>query len=147
MIHVLGPFQSHMNPTAWRQSSPPTISAPLLTRSLAPALAAGNTCVMKASSYTPTTTAIMAEIFHEAGFPAGSVNVIHGLGSTVGKAMASHRDVDVIGFTGSEQTGRELMKISSQSQVIKKVYPRAGRQRRCHRDAGCGPGHCYGLPG
>lgn len=98
----------------------------LLTRSLAPALAAGNTCVMKASSYTPTTTAIMAEIFHEAGFPAGSVNVIHGLGSTVGKALASHRDVDVIGFTGSEQVGRELMKISSQSPVIKKCVLELG---------------------
>lgn len=98
----------------------------LLTRSLAPALAAGNTCVMKAASVTPSTTAIMAEIFEEAGFPAGTVNVLHGLGSTVGSAMVSHKEVDVIGFTGSEAVGRELLRLSASSPVIKKCILELG---------------------
>lgn len=98
----------------------------LLTRSLAPALAAGNTCVIKASSITPSTAAIMGEIFEEAGFPAGVVNVVHGLGSKVGNALAGHHDVDIIGFTGSEYVGRELMKISAESEVIKKCVLELG---------------------
>lgn len=98
----------------------------LLTRSLAPALAAGNTCVMKAASATPSTTAVLAEIFEEAGFPAGSVNILHGSGSEIGSAMASHREVDVIGFTGSETVGRELMRLAASSPIIKKCVLELG---------------------
>lgn len=98
----------------------------LLTRSLAPALAAGNTCVMKAASATPSTTAIMAEIFEEAGFPAGVVNVLHGSGSEIGSAMVSHKEVDIIGFTGSETVGRELMRLAASSPVIKKCVLELG---------------------
>jgi len=98
----------------------------LLTRSLAPALAAGNTCVMKAASATPSTTAILAEIFEEAGFPAGVVNVLHGSGSEIGSAMVSHKEVDIIGFTGSETVGRELMRLAASSPVIKKCVLELG---------------------
>ena len=98
----------------------------LLTRSLAPALAAGNTCVMKAASATPSTTAIMAEIFEEAGFPAGAVNVLHGSGSEIGSAIVSHQEVDVIGFTGSETVGRELMRLAASSPIIKKCVLELG---------------------
>lgn len=98
----------------------------LLTRSLAPALAAGNTCVMKASSLTPGTTAIMAEIFEEAGFPNGSVNILHGSGAEVGNAMAIHREVDIIGFTGSESVGRNILKLAASSPIIKKVVLELG---------------------
>ena len=98
----------------------------LLTRSLAPALAAGNTCVMKAASATPSTTAILAEIFEEAGFPAGVVNVLHGSGSEVGSAMVSHKEVDIVGFTGSETVGRELMRLAASSAVIKKCVLELG---------------------
>ncbi len=98
----------------------------LLTRSLAPALAAGNTCVMKAASATPSTTAIMAEIFEEAGFPPGSVNVLHGSGSEIGRAIVSHQEVDVIGFTGSETVGRELMRLAASSPIIKKCVLELG---------------------
>lgn len=98
----------------------------LLTRSLAPALAAGNTCVIKASSITPTTAAIMGEVFEEAGFPAGVVNVIHGQGSLVGNALVSHREVDVVGFTGSEAVGRQLMHLSADSPVMKKLVLELG---------------------
>ncbi len=98
----------------------------LLTRSLAPALAAGNACIMKAASATPSTTAILAEIFEEAGFPAGSVNVLHGSGSKIGSAIVSHKEVDVIGFTGSETVGRELMRLAASSPVIKKCVLELG---------------------
>ena len=98
----------------------------LLTRSLAPALAAGNTCVMKAASATPSTTAVLAEIFEEAGFPAGVANVLHGAGSEIGSAIVSHKEVDVIGFTGSETVGRELMRLAASSPVIKKCVLELG---------------------
>ena len=98
----------------------------LLTRSLAPALAAGNTCVIKASSITPTTAAIMGEVFEEAGFPKGVVNVVHGQGSLVGNALVSNEEVDVVGFTGSEAVGRQLMHLSADSKVMKKLVLELG---------------------
>lgn len=98
----------------------------LMSRSLAPALAAGNTCVIKASSITPSTTAILGEIFEEVGLPAGVVNIVHGQGSLVGNAMVSHEEVDVIGFTGSEMVGRELMRLSADAPVIKKCILELG---------------------
>lgn len=98
----------------------------LLTRSLAPALAAGNTCVCKASSMTPYTTAMLGEVMLEAGVPAGVVNIISGAGSVCGEALASDEDVDVIAFTGSEEVGRRLMELSARSPVLKKTVLELG---------------------
>lgn len=98
----------------------------LLTRSLAPALAAGNTCVCKASSMTPVTTAMLGEVMLEAGMPAGVVNIISGAGSVCGEALASDENVDVIAFTGSETVGRRLIELSAQSPVIKKTILELG---------------------
>ena len=98
----------------------------LLTRSLCPALAAGNTCVVKASSATPTTAIMLAEVFEEAGVPAGVYNAVNGSGKVLGNALAVHRDVDIIGFTGSEKIGRELMRRSSESEIIKKCILELG---------------------
>lgn len=98
----------------------------LLTRSLAPALAAGNTTVCKASSMTPLTTAVLGEIMLEAGMPKGVVNIISGSGRTVGEELASNKEVDVIAFTGSETVGRRLMELSAQSPVIKKTLLELG---------------------
>lgn len=98
----------------------------LLTRSLAPALAAGNTCVIKAASYTPSTTAILGQIFEAAGVPAGVLNVLQGPGATVGHGMVAHPEVDVVGFTGSEEVGRELMRISADAEIIKKLILELG---------------------
>ncbi len=92
----------------------------LLTRSLAPALAAGNTTVCKASSMTPLTTAVLGEIMLEAGMPKGVVNIVSGSGRTVGEELAGNREVDVIAFTGSEAVGRRLLEISARSPIIKK---------------------------
>lgn len=98
----------------------------LLTRSLCPALAAGNTIVCKASSMTPMTTSMLGEILLEAEVPAGVVNIISGSGSTCGEALASNREVDVIAFTGSEAVGRRLMELSARSPVIKKTLLELG---------------------
>jgi len=98
----------------------------LLTRSLCPALAAGNTAVCKASSMTPVTTSILGEILLEAGFPPGVVNIVSGIGGEAGEALASHREIDVIGFTGSESVGRRLIELSARSPILKKLVLELG---------------------
>ncbi|MBC8393961.1 MAG: aldehyde dehydrogenase [Deltaproteobacteria bacterium] len=98
----------------------------LMTRSLAPALMAGNTCVCKASSITPSTLALLAEAFDEAGVPSGVVNVVHGKGSVCGNALVKNAEVDIIGFTGSEEVGRKLLKVSADSPIMKKVVLELG---------------------
>ncbi|MBN6205651.1 aldehyde dehydrogenase [Ralstonia pickettii] len=84
----------------------------LLTWKLAPALAAGNTVVMKPSEVTPMTATVLAEICKEAGIPDGVVNLVHGLGET-GAAITSHEDVDAIAFTGETVTGTAIMKAAA----------------------------------
>lgn len=98
----------------------------LMTRSLCPALATGNTCVCKASSFTPSTAAILSEIMQEAGIPAGVVNFISGSGSVCGEALASNKEVNVIAFTGSEEVGRKLLHYSADSPIIKKTVLELG---------------------
>jgi betaine-aldehyde dehydrogenase len=84
---------------------------PLLQMSwkLAPALAAGNTVVVKPSELTPLTTIALAALTEEAGIPPGTVNLLLGSGDTVGQAMVSHPGVDLISFTGGLATGEKVM--------------------------------------
>ncbi len=84
---------------------------PLLQMSwkLAPALAAGNTTVIKPSELTPMTTIALVARLEEAGVPAGVVNLVLGAGGVVGRAMVAHPDVDLISFTGGLATGEEIM--------------------------------------
>lgn len=82
---------------------------------LAPALAAGNTMVLKPSELSPSSALKLAELALEAGVPEGVLNVVPGLGSTVGSALALHPDVDMISFTGSTGTGRKIMELSGRS--------------------------------
>lgn len=79
----------------------------LLTPKLFPAVAVGNTVVIKPSEVTPVSTLRLVELAHEAGFPAGVVNVVTGNGMT-GKALAEHPAVDMLAFTGSTATGRAI---------------------------------------
>jgi len=72
----------------------------------APALAAGNTIVLKPSEFASCSTAEMAKLAHEAGFPPGVINVVTGMGPVVGAALCSSPDIDKIAFTGSPQAGR-----------------------------------------
>ena len=86
---------------------------------LAPALAAGNTIVLKPASATPITAVMLGQICLEAGIPAGVVNVLTGPGAEVGAAIAEHPHVDKIAFTGETETGRQILRLSAGT--IKKV--------------------------
>jgi len=76
---------------------------------IAPALACGNTVVLKPAETTPLTASVLAEICAEAGVPDGVVNIVHGDGDT-GRALVSHPDVDKVAFTGSTEVGRAIQK-------------------------------------
>ncbi len=82
---------------------------------LAPALAAGNTVVAKPSELAPSSVLRFAAIAHDAGLPAGVLNVVPGRGPRAGAALAGHRDVDMLHFTGSTTVGRQLLVYSGQS--------------------------------
>jgi aldehyde dehydrogenase (NAD+) len=79
----------------------------MLAWKIAPALAAGNTVVLKPADLTPLSAVAFAEICHEVGLPAGVVNIVQGDGST-GAAICGHEDVDKVAFTGSTQVGRVI---------------------------------------
>ena len=80
---------------------------------LAPALAAGNTVVLKPAELTPVTAMILFEIFDEVGIPKGVANLVMGKGSVVGQALAESNDVDAISFTGSTEVGRGIMRAAA----------------------------------
>jgi len=79
---------------------------------LAPALACGNTCVLKPAETTPLTALRLAEIFQEVGLPAGVVNIVTGAGQT-GAAIVNHPDIDKIAFTGSTKVGKRILKATA----------------------------------
>src|SRR3989454_9481611 len=77
---------------------------------IAPALAAGNTVILKPAEYTPLSALEIARLTKEAGFPPGAVNVVPGKGSIAGAALARHPGVDKICFTGSVEVGQQIMR-------------------------------------
>ena len=80
---------------------------------IAPAVAAGNTVVIKPAPQTPLTTLILAQTALDVGFPAGVINVITG-GASVGEPLVSHPDVRMVSFTGSTRTGKRIMELAAQ---------------------------------
>jgi aminomuconate-semialdehyde/2-hydroxymuconate-6-semialdehyde dehydrogenase len=92
----------------------------LLTWKLAPALAAGNTVVMKPAELTPMTATVLAEICRDAGVPDGVVNLVHGFGpDSAGSALVEHPDVNAISFTGETTTGKIIM--ASAAKTLKRL--------------------------
>ncbi len=87
----------------------------LASRSLAPALAAGNTVVMKPSELTPLTALKLGELAMKAGTPKGVVNVVTGSGAEIGSSLVSDKNVDGIVFTGSGDTGRQVMEAAAKN--------------------------------
>jgi len=85
----------------------------MTTWKLAPALAAGCSIVLKPDSQTPLSALRMAELATEVGFPPGSINVVPGPGKTVGSYLVKHPGVDKIAFTGSTETGSQIMRDAS----------------------------------
>jgi aldehyde dehydrogenase (NAD+) len=80
---------------------------------VAPALAAGCTVVLKPSEVAPLNAFVLAEIFEEVGLPAGVFNLVTGVGPVVGEALAAHRDVDMVSFTGSTRAGRRVSEVAA----------------------------------
>ncbi|KAL4931472.1 aldehyde dehydrogenase ALDH [Aspergillus undulatus] len=80
---------------------------------LGPALACGNTVVLKPAEQTPLSILVFAQLVKEAGFPPGVVNIINGFGREAGAALAGHPLVDKVAFTGSTMTAREIMKLAA----------------------------------
>ncbi|MBE0549388.1 MAG: aldehyde dehydrogenase [Rubrivivax sp.] len=92
---------------------------------LGPALAAGNSVVLKPSEKSPLTALRLAELAVEAGIPPGVFNVVPGYGAEAGEALALHMDVDAVAFTGSTRTGRRMLEYASRSN-LKRVYNELG---------------------
>lgn len=80
---------------------------------LGPALACGNTVILKAAEQTPLSILFLASLVKEAGFPPGVINIINGHGKVAGAALAQHTNVDKIAFTGSTATGKQIMQYAS----------------------------------
>ena len=102
---------------------------PLLMQAwkLAPALACGNTVVMKTAEQTPLSALRVGELIIEAGFPEGVVNILPGYGPTAGGALARHMDVDKIAFTGSTEVGKIIMKAAAESNLKRVTLELGGK--------------------
>jgi 5-carboxymethyl-2-hydroxymuconic-semialdehyde dehydrogenase len=112
------PTATHLNYTLFHPVgvcaliSPWNVPFMTATWKAAPALAFGNTAVLKMSELSPLTAARLGELALEAGIPAGVLNVVHGLGSEAGEPLCRHPDVRAISFTGSTITGNRIVKAS-----------------------------------
>ncbi|MDL2076315.1 aldehyde dehydrogenase [Streptomyces sp. GXMU-J15] len=106
--------RGHTNHVSWDPAGPCVLITPwnaplmLATWKIAPALAAGNTVILKPAEWTPLTASLLADIATEAGLPAGVLNVVQGYGSEIGDALTSHPDVRRISFTGSVPTAQHI---------------------------------------
>ncbi len=94
---------------------------------IGPALAAGNSVVLKPAEQTSMTALRIAELALEAGLPRGVLNVVTGMGPAVGEPMGRHRDIDVLSFTGSTETGRRFLQYSAESNLKKVVLECGGK--------------------
>ncbi|MFF8927175.1 aldehyde dehydrogenase [Streptomyces longwoodensis] len=101
--------------------------AAMLAWKLAPALAAGNSVVVKPPELASLTTLRIAELAAQAGIPAGVLNVVPGLGHVTGKALGLHDDVDVVSFTGSTEVGRAFLRYAADSNLKNIVLECGGK--------------------
>ena len=102
---------------------------PLLMQAwkLAPALAAGNTVILKPAEQTPLTALRVGELIVEAGFPPGVVNILPGYGPTAGAAIANHMDIDKVAFTGSTEVGHLIMEAAAKSNLKRVTLELGGK--------------------
>jgi aldehyde dehydrogenase (NAD+) len=94
---------------------------------IGPAVACGNTVVIKTAEQTPLSALFAATLIKEAGFPPGVINIISGFGKIAGAAIASHMDVDKVAFTGSTVVGRQIMKAAAGSNLKKVTLELGGK--------------------
>lgn len=120
------PAREHMNYTLRQPLGPVAVITPwntpfmLSTWKIAPALAAGCTVVHKPAEWSPLTAALLAEICHDAGLPAGVLNTVHGLGETAGRALTEHPAVKAVAFVGESATGSAIM--AQGAATLKRVH-------------------------
>ena len=94
---------------------------------IGPAIACGNTVVMKVAETTPLSALVAAELVVQAGFPPGVINIITGYGNIAGSAISRHMDVDKVAFTGSTAVGRQILKDSASSNLKKVTLELGGK--------------------
>ena len=94
---------------------------------IGPALATGNTVVMKSAEQTPLSALVFAQYIKEAGFPPGVFNLLSGFGKVAGAAIAAHMDIDKVAFTGSTVVGRQIMKAAASSNLKKVTLELGGK--------------------
>lgn len=94
---------------------------------IGPAVATGNTVVLKTAEQTPLSALYAAKLIKEAGFPPGVINIISGFGKVAGAAISSHMDIDKIAFTGSTLVGRQIMQASAKSNLKKVTLELGGK--------------------
>ncbi|KAF4343693.1 aldehyde dehydrogenase [Fusarium beomiforme] len=99
----------------------------MLAWKIGPALATGNTIVMKTAEQTPLSALVFTQFIEQAGFPAGVFNLVSGFGKTAGAALSAHMDVDKIAFTGSTVIGRTIMKAAASSNLKKVTLELGGK--------------------
>ncbi|KAI0142996.1 aldehyde dehydrogenase [Xylariaceae sp. FL1272] len=99
----------------------------MLAWKIGPALATGNTVVLKSAEQTPLSALVFANLVKEAGFPAGVLNIVSGFGKVAGAALSAHMDVDKIAFTGSTVVGRAIMKAAASSNLKKVTLELGGK--------------------
>ncbi|KAF8877412.1 aldehyde dehydrogenase [Infundibulicybe gibba] len=102
VVGQIVPWNFPMGMTAWK---------------IGPALATGNTIILKPSEMTPLTALKLAGLINQAGFPPGVVNIINGLGPVVGQAISEHPLIEKVAFTGSTLTGRKVLKAAAESNL------------------------------
>jgi aminomuconate-semialdehyde/2-hydroxymuconate-6-semialdehyde dehydrogenase len=111
--------RGHRNHVTWDPAGPAALISPwnaplmLATWKVAPALAAGNTVVLKPSEWSPLTASLLADIAREAGLPDGVLNVLQGIGEEAGAALVAHPGVKRISFTGSVPTARHIARAAA----------------------------------
>merc|ERR1712000_428455 len=99
----------------------------MLSWKIAPALATGNTVIMKTAEQTPLSALVFTQFVKDAGFPAGVFNLLNGFGKVAGAAISSHMDIDKVAFTGSTAIGRTIMKAAADSNLKKVTLELGGK--------------------
>ncbi|KAL2827522.1 aldehyde dehydrogenase domain-containing protein [Aspergillus cavernicola] len=94
---------------------------------IGPAVAAGNTVILKTAEQTPLSALYAAKLIKEAGFPAGVINIISGFGRVAGAAISSHMDIDKVAFTGSTLVGRTILQAAAKSNLKKVTLELGGK--------------------
>jgi aldehyde dehydrogenase (NAD+) len=89
----------------------------MMSWKIGPALATGNTIILKPSEFTPLTALRMSALISEAGFPQGVVNILVGYGNTAGAAISAHMHIEKVAFTGSTLVGRKVMESAAKSNL------------------------------